>query len=224
MFKGINYILVFIIVCLLLFLFRSCELNRSYITELKKQDSEIESFKVLRLQDSSTIYTQDINIKLNDSRILKNEQEIFALRVMKIKKPKEIVQFKTRYIIKTEIPIAETELIDSINYLKVPASFQKYERWFSINGQIKSNGSLLIDSLITNGQFTYSVGDTIRKGLINRLFNKSDKVVRLHIDNPNIQLQGMNNIYIHNRKKWYQTTGFKIAFGGFLGFLAASRK
>jgi hypothetical protein len=176
------------------------------------------------LLDSSLIYSQVQNIKIKDSKLQKNEQEIFALRVMKVKKPKEVIQFKTRYIIKTEIPIAETEQIDSVNYLRVPVSFSKGERWFSINGQILSNGTLLIDSLITNGQFTYSVGDTLRNGLFNRLFNKSDQVVRLHIDNPNIQLQGMSNIYIKDRKKWFETTGFKIAFGAFLGFGLASAK
>jgi hypothetical protein len=224
MFKQINFVLVFIIVCLIIILFRSCDLNREYISELKKQDSEIESFKVSRLLDSSLIYTQNVNIKIKDLELQKNEQEIFALRVMKIKKPKEVIQFKTRYIIKTEIPIAETEQIDSVNYLRVPVSFSKGERWFSINGQILSNGTLLIDSLIAPAQFTYSVGDTLRNGLFNRLFKKSDQVVRLHIDNPNIQLQGMSNIYIKDRKKWYQKTGFKIVFGAFLGFGLATAK
>jgi hypothetical protein len=143
---------------------------------------------------------------------------------MKIKNPKEVIQFKTRYIIKTEIPIAETEQIDSVNYLRVPVSFSKGERWFSINGQILSNGNLLIDSLIAPAQFTYSLGDTLRNGFINRLFKKSDQVVRLHIDNPNIQLHGMTNIYIKDRKKWFETTAFKIGFGVFLGFGLATAK
>ena len=223
MYKGINFVLIACFILIVL-LFRSCTLNREYISELKKQDSEILDFKKTRLQDSSFIYTQNLVIKIKSAEIQKNEQEIFALRVMKIKKPKEIVQFKTRYIIKTEIPIAQTEIIDSVNYLRVPVSFSKGERWFSINGQILSTGTLLIDSLITPAQFTYSVGDTLRKGFINRLFKKSDQVVRLHIDNPNIQLQGMSNIYIKDRKKWFETTGFKIAFGAFLGFGLASAK
>jgi hypothetical protein len=223
MYKGINLVLIACFILIVL-LFRSCSLNREYISELKKQDSEIESFKISRLLDSSLIYSQVQNIKIKDSELQKNEQEIFALRVMKIKKPKEVIQFKTRYIIKTEIPIAEIEQIDSVNYLRVPVSFSKGERWFSINGQILSNGTLLIDSLIAPAQFTYSVGDTLRNGFINRLFNKTDQVVRLHIDNPNIQLQGMSNIYIKDRKKWFETTGFKIAFGAFLGFGLASAK
>ena len=223
MYKGINFVLIAAIL-LLIILIRSCDLNREYISELKKQDSEILEFKKTRLQDSSFIYTQDLIIKIKSAEIQKNEQEIFALRIMKIQKPKEIVQFKTRYVIKTEIPIAETEQIDSVNYLRVPVSFSKGEKWFSINGQILSNGTLLIDSLLMNGQFTYSVGDTLRNGFINRLFKKSDQVVRLHIDNPNIQLQGMSNIYIKDRKKWFETTGFKIAFGALLGFGLASAK
>jgi hypothetical protein len=223
MYKGINLVLIACFILIVL-LFRSCSLNREYLTELKKQDSEINNFKKTRLRDSSFIYSQKINIKIKDDQLKKNDQEIFALRVMKIKKPKEVIQFKTRYIIKTEIPIAETEQIDSVNYLRVPVSFSKGERWFSINGQILSNGTLLIDSLIAPAQFTYSVGDTLRNGLFNRLFRKSDQVVRLHIDNPNIQLQGMTNIYIKDRKKWFETTGFKIAFGAFVGFGIASAK
>jgi hypothetical protein len=209
---------------LIVLLFRSCSLNREYISELKKQDSEINDFKKTRLQDSSFIYSQNLVIKIKSAEIQKNEQEIFALRVMKIKNPKEIIQFKTRYVIKTEIPIAETEKIDSVNYLRVPVSFSKGERWFSINGQILSNGTLVIDSLIAPAQFTYSVGDTLRNGLFNHLFKKSDQVVRLHIDNPNIQLQGMSNIYIKDRKKWFETTAFKIGFGALLGFGLASAK
>jgi hypothetical protein len=223
MYKGINFVLIACFILILL-LFRSCSLNREYISELKKQDSEINDFKKTKLQDSSFIYSQNLVIKIKSAEIQKNEQEIFALRVMKIRNPKEIIQFKTRYVIKTEIPISETEKIDSLNYLRVPVSFSKGERWFSINGQILSNGTLLIDSLVTSGQFTYSVGDTLRNGFINRLFKKSDMVVRLHIDNPNIQLQGMTNIYIKDRKKWFETTGFKIAFGALLGFGLASAK
>ena len=223
MYKGINFVLIACVILIIL-LFRSCTLNREYILELRKQDSEIQNFKISHLQDSSVIYSQIQNLKIKDSELQKNEQEIFALRVMKIKKPKEIVQFKTRYIIKTEIPIAETEQIDSLNYLRVPVIFSKSERWFSIDGQINASGTLLIDSLVSNGQFTYSLGDTLRNGFINRLLHKSDMVVRLHIDNPNIQLQGMSNIYIKERKKWFETTGFKIAFGAFLGFGLASVK
>jgi hypothetical protein len=223
MYKGINFVLIACFILIFL-LFRSCSLNREYILELKKQDSEINDFKKTRLQDSSFIYSQNLVIKIKSAEIQKNEQEIFALRVMKIRNPKEVIQFKTRYIIKTEIPIAETEKIDSVNYLRVPVSFSKGERWFSINGQILSNGTLLIDSLIAPAQFTYSVGDTLRNGFINRLFKKSDQVVRLHIDNPNIQLSEMSNIYIKDRKKWFETTGFKIGFGVLLGFWLASAK
>ena len=223
MYKGINFVLIACVILIIL-LFRSCTLNREYILELRKQDSEIQNFKISHLQDSSVIYSQIQNLKIKDSELQKNEQEIFALRVKKIKKPKEIVQIKTRYIIKTEIPIAETEQIDSLNYLRVPVIFSKSERWFSIDGQINASGTLLIDSLVSNGQFTYSLGDTLRNGFINRLLHKSDMVVRLHIDNPNIQLQGMSNIYIKERKKWFETTGFKIAFGAFLGFGLASVK
>jgi len=68
-----------------------------------------------------------------------------------------------------------------------------------------------------NADFTYAVGDTIRKGL----FKRRDKVIRMRIDNPNMQITGMNNIYIKQEKKWYQTTAFKVGVGALIGFGAA---
>lgn len=224
MYKGINYVLIFFVLVLVSLLWRSCELNRSYVQHLESQDQELTQFKSSRRSDSSIIYTQGLVIKIKDEKLKKSQLELFALQVLKLKEPREVIRFKTKYVLKTEIQIAETEKIDSVNYLRVPVEFQKSERWFSLNGKINSSGTLLIDSLVTNGQFTYSVGDTVRKGLINRLFNKTDQVVRLHIDNPNLKLEGMSNIYIRDRRKWYQTTGFKVAIGVLLGFLGASGK
>jgi hypothetical protein len=74
-----------------------------------------------------------------------------------------------------------------------------------------------IDSLITYGKITYGVGDTLRAGFFNKLFRNKDQVVRVRIDNPNISLIGLNNIYVKKPKKWYQTDAFKIGTGVVLG-------
>jgi hypothetical protein len=86
-------------------------------------------------------------------------------------------------------------------------------------------GWLQIDSLVIPAKFTYAVGDTMRTGFVNRIFRKSDQVVRLRVDNPNVQVVGLENIYIKQDKKWHQTTAFKMGVGAIIGFgLGASRK
>jgi hypothetical protein len=36
-----------------------------------------------------------------------------------------------------------------------------------------------------------------------------------------MQITGMQNIYIKQEKKWYQTTAFKLGVGALIGFGAA---
>jgi hypothetical protein len=127
------------------------------------------------------------------------------------------VKFKTRTVIKTEFKVGDTVIIDRVPHLRLPLNFYKAEKFWVIGGQLTTKGSLQIDSLIMNADFTYAVGDTTRKGF----FKRRDKVIRMRIDNPNMQITGMNNIYIKQEKKWYQTTVFKVGVGALIGFGAA---
>jgi hypothetical protein len=81
-------------------------------------------------------------------------------------------------------------------------------------------GWLQIDSIVIPAKFTYAVGDTMRTGFVNRIFRKSDQVVRLRVDNPNVSITGMDNIYIKQDKKWHQTTAFKVGVGVLIGVVA----
>jgi hypothetical protein len=62
----------------------------------------------------------------------------------------------------------------------------------------------------------------MRTGFVNRIFRKSDQVVRLRVDNPNVQVVGLENIYIKQDKKWHQTTAFKVGVGVLIGVAAVS--
>jgi hypothetical protein len=57
----------------------------------------------------------------------------------------------------------------------------------------------------------------MRTGFVNKLLKKSDKVVRMRVDNPNVTITGMDNIYIKEDKKWHQTTAFKLGVGMLIG-------
>jgi hypothetical protein len=87
-----------------------------------------------------------------------------------------------------------------------------------MGGEINRLGRLQIDSLIIPTSYTVAIGDTIRKGLINKLFKVSDPVVRIKVDNPNVKITSMSNFVVRKPPKWYQTTGFKIGIGALIGF------
>ena len=170
-------------------------------------------FTSTRFDDSSTIVTQAQIIANNESMAAIQAAEIAALE-LELNNPVEVVKFKTRTVIKTEFKVGDTVIIDRVPHLRLPLKFYKAEKFWVIGGELTNKGSLQIDSLIMNADFTYAVGDTIRKGL----FKRRDKVIRMRIDNPSMQITGMNNIYIKQDKKWYETTAFKVGIGALIGF------
>ena len=187
---------------LLLLLIRSCT-----------QGCDPCKFTSTRFDDSSTIVTQAQIIANNESMAAIQAAKIASLE-LQLNNPVEVVKFKTRTVYKTEIKLGDTVIIDRVPHLRLPLKFYKAEKFWVIGGELTNKGSLQIDSLIMNADFTYAVGDTIRKGL----FKRRDKVIRMRIDNPSMQITGMNNIYIKQEKKWYQTTAFKVGVGALIGF------
>ena len=200
-----NKLLITICLILLLLLIRTC-VNQPAPCELTST----------RFDDSTTIATQQQIIAQSGSKEAMQAKQIAALE-LKLENPVEVVKFKTRTVIKTEFKVADTVIIDRVPHIRLPLKFYKAEKFWVIGGQLTTKGNLQIDSLIMNADFTYAVGDTTRKGL----FKRKDKVIRMRIDNPNMQITGMNNIYIKQDKKWYQTTAFKVGVGALIGFGAA---
>jgi uncharacterized protein YcfL len=168
-----------------------------------------QQYKKRILADSSTIYSQSVNIKTKDI-------EISELKKMAVKSPEVVIQTKTKTVIKTEIKL-DTIMVEGTPMIKLPKSFYRKEKWFTIGGVINRLGVLQIDSLVTHVKMTYAIGDTLRSGPINKLFNKRDKVVRLLVDNPSINITGMSNIVIKEKKRWYETTAFKFGLGVVVG-------
>ena len=199
---DLNKPLLAISLILLLLLIRQCS-----------QECDPCEFKSTRLADSTTIVTQRKIIAQSSSKEAMQAQQIAALE-LQLENPTEVVKFKTRTIIKTEFKAGDTVIIDRLPHLRLPMKFYKAEKFWVIGGSLTTKGNLQIDSLIMNADFTYAVGDTIRKGL----FKRRDKIVRMSIDNPSMQITGMNNIYIKQEKKWYQTTAFKVGVGALIGF------
>jgi hypothetical protein len=167
-------------------------------------------------EDSVVIASQKKIIAQSGSDAAKQAQQIAELEV-KVKNASEVVKIETRTIIKTQIKLGDTVMVQGKPYIQLPKPFLKQTEWYTIGGMINRLGWLQIDSLVIPAKFTYAVGDTMRTGIINRILKKKDTVVRLRVDNPNVAITGMSNIYIKQEKKWHQTTAFKVGVGMLIG-------
>jgi hypothetical protein len=217
-FDSIDKVLgiVFGIVMLLIFI-HTCGSNGQLTIDYRKMKEEVKNYKVQHLADSSKLISQSVNYQSEiDSRDI-------AIKLLSIRNPKEIVKIQYETLIKTKIQLAEPITIDSTNYIKLPVEFSDYSEWYSIDGKIDTLGVLVIDSIVSSGNLTYSVGDTLRDGLFNRLLRKTDSVVRLHIDNPTMSISNLSNIYVKKEPKWYQSTAFKVGVGVLLGIGLSSQ-
>jgi hypothetical protein len=167
-------------------------------------------------EDSIVIASQRKIIAEKNSDAARQAQQIAELEV-KVKNASEVVKIETRTVIKTQIKLGDTVMIDKQPYIQLPKPFLKANEWYTIGGMINRLGWLQIDSLVIPAKFTYAVGDTMRTGFVNRLLKKKDKVIRMRVDNPNVAITGMSNIYIKEDKKWHQTTVFKVGVGVLIG-------
>jgi hypothetical protein len=202
---------------MILIFIHTCGTNGQLTIDYRKMKEEVESYKVQHLADSSQLISQAVNYQYEiDSRNM-------AIKLLAIRNPKEIVKIQYKTKIETKIQLAEPITIDSTSYIKLPVEFSDYSEWYSIDGKIDTLGVLVIDSIVSSGTLTYSVGDTLRDGLINRLLRKKDIVVRLHINNPTMSITNLSNIYVKKEPKWYQSTAFKVGVGVLLGIGISSQ-
>jgi hypothetical protein len=194
------------IIVLVFLLLKSCGENVSNDYRLKHTIYE----------DSVLIASQKKIIAQSGSDAAKQAQQIAELEV-KVKNASEVVKIETRTVIKTQIKLGDTVMVNNYPMIRTGKPFLKTTEWYTIGGMINRLGWLQIDSLVIPAKFTYAVGDTMRTGFINKLLKKKDTVVRMRVDNPNVAITGMQNIYIKEDKKWHQTTAFKLGVGMLIG-------
>jgi hypothetical protein len=217
-FDSIDKVLMMVAAFVMILIFiHTCGTNGQLTIDYRKMKEEVQSYRVQHLSDSSQLISQAVNYQ---SEI---DSKDMAIKLLAIRNPKEIVKIQYKTKIETKIQLAEPITIDSTSYIKLPVEFSDYNDWWSIDGKIDTLGVLVIDSIVSSGTLTYSVGDTLRDGFINRLLRKKDSVVRLHIDNPTMSITNLSNIYVKKEPKWYQSTAFKVGVGLLLGIGISSQ-
>ena len=212
-----NLITLGLILMLLLLLIRTCNTLHKTEQELEQLDSANDEFSIRIAQDSMKLISQAQTIVSSNRKYKELEKINKSLQV----KASQAVQYRTKTVVKTEFQLGETVYIDSFPHLRLPRTFGREGKWLSIGGTINRLGRLQIDSIVIPVSYTVAIGDTLRKGFLSR---KRDKVVRIGIDNPYVEVTGMNNIIVRQDKKWWQTNAAKIGLGAVLGFAICRAK
>ena len=104
-------------------------------------------------EDSIVIASQKKIIAQNNSDAAKQAQQIAELEV-KVKNASEVVKIETRTIIKTQIKLGDTVMVQGKPYIQLPKPFLKQTEWYTIGGMINRLGWLQIDSLVIPAKFT----------------------------------------------------------------------
>lgn len=222
-FDPSKILMAIIITILMMALMSTCQTNLILHDDITELSSANDEFTKRIYDDSVVVYSQKQALLSKDAAIKMLQSEADKLRLSNLQ---ELVKFKTKTIVKTEIQLGEPIYIDSFPHLKLPREFSKVDKWFTIDGKINRLGLLQIDSIASYGTLTYAVGDSARDGFISKIMGRRDKVVRLSIDNPNMSITGMSNVYIRDEKKWWQSKGFAFLFGAIVGggvMLSASK-
>jgi hypothetical protein len=212
-----NLITFGLILMLLLLLIRTCNTLQRTEQELEQLDSANDEFTIRIAQDSMKLISQAQTIVSSERKYKELEKINNSLEI----KASQAVQYRTKTVVKTEFQLGETVYIDSFPHLRLPRTFGREGKWLSIGGTINRLGRLQIDSIVIPVSYTIAIGDTLRKGFLSK---KRDKVVRIGIDNPYVEVTGMNNIIVRQYKKWWQTDAAKIGLGAVLGFAICRAK
>jgi hypothetical protein len=201
-------ILIIIIILLVIFLFDTCNQNYKLNQQIDDLNNEIDIYSDLNsdyvktiYKDSILIYSQKINL-INESKARQIINEKYLdLKKTNNKNISQLIDLKTKTKIDFEIDLKDSLVNDSGRYrLKLPKYFQQSNKYYSLNGMINRLGYLQIDSLSINTNIILFESDTIKKGLINKLFRNKDKVLRINVDNPYVNISGFNNYKINNSR------------------------
>jgi len=182
--------------------------------DLLKLSSE---FKTIVRKDSSTIAIQQQNIL--------SQKE--AIRLGKLVLEENMKKVQSQVTTKTQTKVEEVfigyagqldsngnEIIErdtlymqDTTMLKVPQSFSMSNRFYAISGKVEKKG-VLIDSVSFPNETKVTIGNT-RKNI----FAKKESVVHIKNTNPFVQMQGMENIIIKEKKPFYEKPIFLLGVG-----------
>ena len=212
------------IIAILVILFIAFYYLLSTIGNLKREKENLlkitSDFKTIVRKDSSTIAIQQQNI-LSQKEAIRLGKLVLEENMKKVQSQ---VSAKTQTKIEevfigyagqldsngNEIIEQDTIYLQDTTMLKVPQKFNVENRFYAISGKVEKKG-VTLDSISFPNETKVTIGYT-RKNI----FAKKESVVHLKNTNPFVQVQGMDNIIIKERKPFYEKPIFLLGVG-FLG-------
>ena len=177
----------------------------------------------------TTINRQGKKITRQNQIILTNKQAIQQglIENTRLKKIKSQVKIRTTTRIDTIfIPFNDYDIFDDTwdkeKIISVPKPFKMLNEWYRMGGRIVKKG-IEIDSIQFFNRMTITIGDKKLKGLRN-VFKRRTPTVEIVNESPYVSVEGLQNVVIKKRRKrWYETTGFKVLVGFGLGIYTATK-
>jgi len=221
--KLTPYILFALI--LLALIWKSCEDARDkerLINQLSEYQLKEKAFDVKRKGDSSTIAMQ--------SQTLLTQKEALKLGLLELEDDMKAIQSQmkqktTTTIVEKQVPFIPDGYADTSGLVRdengdvirkdsiaVPSRFKLNEKWFNIDGYVQREG-LKIDSLTIPNKTIATIGYK-KAGFLNL---SKEPVVTFKNENPYVNVVGMDNVVIKNKRPFWKNPLFTIGIGVVLG-------
>ena len=196
--------------------------NTRVISQLSEYQLKEKSFTVKRLHDSSTIVEQ------NQTILTQKEAIKLGLASLDNKMKQLQAQIRERsevVIVDKLVPFIPSGWIDTTGLvrneagevirtdsLSVPKEFKLNERWFRINGYVNKVG-VNIDSLVIPNKTVMSIG--YKGGFL----KKREAIVSITNENPYVNVIGLDNVVIKERRNILRNPLIMIPVGVVIGYL-----
>ena len=224
--KKLTPYIIFALILLAL-IWKSCEDARDkekLINQLSEYQLKEKAFEVKRKGDSSTIAIQ--------SQTLLTQKEALKLGLLELENDMKAIQSQMKQktvttIVEKQIPFIPDGFADTSGLVRneagevirkdsvsVPMRFQLKEKWFAIDGYVRKDG-LKLDSLMIPNKTIATVGYK-KAGFLNL---SKDPVVTFKNENPYVNVVGMDNVVIKNKRPFWKNPLFTIGIGVVLGQL-----
>jgi hypothetical protein len=174
---------------------------------------------------STTVNKHGEELAYQDQLLISEKQakELLAMENSALKKISSSTKTKTITKIKyVDIPLGEvveakvsidTTTGDTLKVTKPYKPFDLTTEWYSLSGKVFDK-ELTIDSMFIKNVLTTNIGWKKDKW-----YKSKYAVVEVKNDNPHTSVTGMQNVVVKPpKKKFFQTTGFKIGVGLVGGF------
>ena len=208
------------------FLIRDGCQSRNELTDFENQ---MEQYNVKEQGFKTTINRQGKKITRQNQIILTRNQAIQQglIENTRLKKIKSQVKIITRVKIDSIfIPFNDYDLFDDTwdeeKLISVPKPFKMLNEWYIIGGRIVKKG-IEIDSIQFFNKMTITIGDKKLRGFKN-ILKRRIPTVEIVNESPYVSVEGLQNVVIKKRRKrWYETTAFKVMVGFGVGAYTATK-